>query len=88
MKNKLSKTQAQEKIQEFFKDVKNKTPKEIKKIKRVSMKYKIPLKEKRKSFCKKCLNAYQGNEKVRIKNKIKSVTCKKCGNISRWKMKN
>jgi RNase P subunit RPR2 len=88
MKNKLSKKQAQEKIQEFFKVMKNKTPKEIKKIKRIAMKHKIPLKEKRKLFCNKCLNAYSGKEKIRIKDKIKSITCENCKKISRWKVKN
>jgi len=41
------------------------------------------LKEKRKLFCKKCLKPYSGKEKVRIKNKVKTITCENCGYISR-----
>ena len=45
---KISKTQAKEIIENFFKNIKNKTPKEIKKIKKLAMRKNIPLKEKRK----------------------------------------
>jgi len=75
------------KIEEFFENIKNKMPKEIKKIKKQAMSQNIPLKEKRKLFCKKCLTPYSGKEKIRIKNKVKTITCKKCGNVSRWKVK-
>lgn len=85
MKKSISKTEAKEKIETFFKDIKNKNSNEIKKIKRVAMKFKIPLKEKKKMFCGSCLESYSGNEKVRIKNKIKSIECLNCGKISRWK---
>jgi RNase P subunit RPR2 len=84
---KFSKTESQEKVNEFFKNIESKTPKEIKKIKKVAMGQKISLKKFRKEFCKKCLVPYSGKEKVRINHGIKSITCEKCGNISRWKMK-
>ncbi len=87
MNFKISKKEAEQKINEFFKGVKNKSPNEIKKIKRLAANKKILLKEKRKLFCKKCLNPYSGNEKIRIKNNLKSVECLNCGNISRWKIK-
>lgn len=86
MKNKISKTEAKEKIEEFFKDIRNKNPKEIRKIKRLAMKFKIPLKEKRKLFCGSCFESYVGNEKVRIKNGLKTIECKNCGKVSRWKI--
>jgi len=82
---KISKTEAKKKIEGFFKDIKNKSSKEIKKIKKLAMSKKIPLKEKRKLFCKKCFSVYK-NPKIRIRNKIKSVKCKNCGYISRWKI--
>ncbi len=82
---KLSKTEAKEQIQKFLKDIKDKTPKEIKKIKKLSMKYNIPLKDLRKTFCKKCFSPYK-NSKTRIKNKIKSITCENCEYVSRWKI--
>ena len=47
---KVSKTKAKEKVTEFFKDIKNKSIKSVKKIKRLSMSHNIPLKEKRKLF--------------------------------------
>lgn len=86
MKNKISKSEAMQEIEKFFSSIANKSPKEIKKIKKLAMGYNIPLKEKRKLFCKYCLNPYSGKEKVRIKNKIKNVTCLNCGKISRWKI--
>ncbi len=86
MKIKLSKTEAQKQIQEFFSNIKNKTPREIKKIKKLAMSYNIKLGEKKKLFCKKCYEPYK-NSKIRIKKKIKSIVCKECGHVSRWKMK-
>lgn len=86
MKKDISKNKAKEKIGEFFYEIENKTPKEIKKIKRLAMNFKIPLKEKRKLFCSNCLNPFSGKEKVRIKKGIKSVDCNNCGKISRWKI--
>jgi RNase P subunit RPR2 len=85
MKKKISKIEAIKEIEEFFSEIKDKTPKEIKKIKRLAMRYKIPLKEKRKQFCKKCLSPYI-NPKVRIKKGIKTVECKNCSYISRYKI--
>lgn len=86
MKKNISKTEAREQIEEFFKDIKNKSLKEIRKIKKVAMNYKIPLEEKRKLFCKKCLTPYK-NSKTRIKNKIIIKTCENCWKVSRWKIK-
>ena len=85
MNKKISKTDAKEIIDEFLKDIKNKSSLEIKKIKKLAMSKNISLKEKRKLFCKKCLIPYK-NPKIRIKNKLKSITCKNCGYISRWKL--
>ena len=85
MKKTLSKTEAKKQVEEFFLDVKNKTSKQIKKIKRFAMAYNISLKEKRKLFCKKCLEPYK-NPKIRIKNRMKKVTCENCNYISRWKL--
>ena len=87
MKIKISKTETQNKIEEFFSNIKNKSSNEIKKIKRLSMNKKISLKEKRKLFCKKCLTPYLGNEKIRIKNNHKIIECKNCGFLNRIKIK-
>jgi RNase P subunit RPR2 len=84
---KVSKTEAKKQIEEFFSDIRNKSPKEIKKIKKLAMRYNLPLKEKRKLFCKKCLSPYFGKEKIRIKNKFKTIICKNCNYMSRWKLK-
>ncbi len=86
MNFKISKTETEKQVNEFFSNIKNKTPKEIKKIKKLAMNKKIPLKEKRKLFCKKCLTAFSGKEKIRIKKGIKSIVCEKCGIINRWKI--
>lgn len=87
MKLSISKTKVQAKIEEFFLGIKNKTPNEIKKIKRLAMNKKISLKEKRKFFCRHCLTLYSKKEKIRINKGMKSIECLKCGKINRWKIK-
>jgi RNase P subunit RPR2 len=87
MKTNLSKTETEKEIKEFFENVKNKNSKDVKKIKKLAANKKIPLKEKRKLFCKHCLNPYSGKEKIRIKNKIKDVECMNCEKINRWEVK-
>ena len=82
---KLSKTEARDHIHEFFQDIKNKSPEEIRKVKRLEMHHKIPLKEKRKQFCKKCFSTYK-KSKIRIRNKIKSITCENCGYVVRYRI--
>jgi len=85
MKSNLSKTEAKEKIKNFFENIEGKSPKDVKKIKCLAMSKNLSLKEKRKLFCKKCMKPYK-NPKIRVKNKIKSVECENCGTISRWKL--
>ena len=81
---KLSKTEAEKEIKEFFSEIKNKTPEETKKMKKLAMNHNIQLKELRKKFCKKC---YSLDLKVKsIKDKIKTVGCKNCGNLMRWRI--
>lgn len=83
---KIPKPEAQKQIQEFFSNIKNKTPKEVKKIKKFAMGHNIKLRDLRKKFCKKCLSPYK-NSRIRIKNKIKTITCENCDHINRWKVK-
>ena len=86
MSKKLSKTEAQKQIKEFFSDIKSKTPKQVKKMKRIAMKNNIQLKELRKKFCKKCLTSYN-NSKIKIKNKMRTISCSACYYISKYKIK-
>jgi RNase P subunit RPR2 len=83
MKIALSKTQAKERIDSFFKREKF-TAEEIKKIKRLAMNFKIRLKDHRKLFCRKCLSMLNGN--TRIHGKYKTVKCNVCGCINKFKM--
>ena len=87
MKSKISKTELIQRVKKFFSEIKDKSPKEIKKIKKSAMGQNISLKENKKLFCKYCLNPHSGKEKVRIKNKIKIIECLNCKKISRWKIK-
>lgn len=87
MNKKFSKKEAEKEIENFFNEIKDKSPKEIKKIKKLAMSYNIPLKEKRKLFCKKCFGAYSGKEKIRIKNRKKIIECGKCGEKGGWGIK-
>ncbi len=83
-KKRLSKKEAEEKIEKFFSDIKNKTPEEVRKIKRLAMHYNIKLGKFRKKFCKYCFSPKL--RVVSIKNGIKRVRCESCGRISRWKI--
>ncbi len=83
---KLSKIEAKKEIDEFFSNIKNKNPKEIKKIKRLAMKNNIQLGNLKKKFCKKCFTPYK-NPKIRIKNNIKKITCENCKYVTRWKLR-
>ena len=86
MKN-IPKKDAEKRIEDFFLDLKNKNSKQVKKIKSLAMNKKISLKNKRKLFCTFCLTPYSGKEKIRIKKEIKSLECKNCGEINRWRIK-
>jgi len=82
---KENKEEARKNIEDFFKDLKDKTPKEIKKIKTLAMSFNIKLGDKRKKFCPKC---YSTKLKFRkIKNGTKIVECENCSNLMRWKIK-
>ena len=85
---KIPKKEAEKQIEDFFLDIKNKTPEEIKKMKRLAMSYNIKLGEKKKLFCKKCFTPYSGKEEIRINKGIKSIKCGNCGYINRWRIKN
>jgi RNase P subunit RPR2 len=82
---KLSKKEAQKEIEEFFSDIKNKSPKEIKKIKSLAMTQNIKLGEKRKLFCKECMTPYKF-PKIRINNLYRVIECEKCGYVARYKI--
>ena len=82
---KLTKTEAKEKIEEFFKNLQDKSQKDIKKIKKLAMHHNLKLGQKKKKFCKKC---FSSKLKVKgVKNKIKRVECQECGNVGRWVVK-
>ena len=75
MRTSLNKTQAKEKIDSFFQKP-SFTPEEMRKIKRLAMKFKIPLKQYKKQFCKKCLSQLKGN--IRITKSHKTIICDNC----------
>ncbi len=74
MKRELNKTETKESIEKFFS--KPFTPQQLKKIKRIAMKFNIKLRDKRKLFCKKCFNPLAG--KLSITKTHKTVECKHC----------
>jgi RNase P subunit RPR2 len=83
MKADISKSEAKEKIDSFFKKEEF-SAEEVKKIKRLAMKFKIRLGEYRKKFCKKCLFRLKG--KTRISDENKSIVCENCGFVNKFKM--
>jgi len=86
MKKELSKKQAEKQVEEFFSDLKDKTSKEVKKIKTFAMSYNIKLGEKRKLFCKKCFSPYI-EPSIKIKKEMITLTCDSCEHKNRWKVK-
>ena len=86
---KENKNEILEKIKKFFdkNSIINKSPKEIKKIKKEAMTRNIHLSEDRKKFCKHCLSPYSGKEKIRLNKGVKVITCSKCNKENRWKLK-
>jgi RNase P subunit RPR2 len=87
MVKKISKKETEEKIKEFFSHIRHKTPEEVKKIKSLAMKRNIKLGDKRKLFCKNCLNPYV-NSSINIKDGFINIICEKCKFKNRWKAKN
>lgn len=86
MKSKLSKSEIEKKIREIFEN--NPNPKQIKKAKKLAMSKNIKLGLLKKKFCKKCYNLFDSkNSEIRIKKGFKTTKCKKCGIISRFKLK-
>ena len=86
MSKKISKVQAKESINQFFSNIKSKTPNDVKKIKKIAMSHNLKLKEKKKLFCKKCLTPYM-SPKIRIKNNVKTLVCGNCNYVGRLKIK-
>jgi RNase P subunit RPR2 len=59
----------------------------VKAARRIAMKFHLKIPELKNDFCRKC-NAYiKFNNKTRIKNKFRVVTCLECGSIRRIKLK-
>ena len=83
MKKELSKTEARKKIEDYFKQD-NLNNSQTRKIKRLSMKYKIRLGDYRRRFCKKCLLDLKDG-KIRIDKFYKIAECK-CGFKNRFKI--
>lgn len=83
MKSPLTKNEAQEKINLFFAKQKF-TPEEMKKTRRLAMKYKIKLGHYRKKFCKKCLSQLKG--KTRILKTHKTIICENCNFKNKFKL--
>jgi RNase P subunit RPR2 len=83
MKSDISKAAAKEKIESFFKK-EHFSSKEVRKIKRLAMKYKLKLSTHRKKFCKKCLSQLKG--KTRLTKTHKSIECKSCKFINKFKI--
>ncbi len=82
---KLTKSEAEKEIEEFFKNLQEKTPEEIKKVRILAAKHNIKLGQLKKRFCKKCYSFFKNSE-IRIRAGKKIVKCKNCGYVGRWKI--
>jgi RNase P subunit RPR2 len=85
----MNKKEIKKKIEEFFQDIYNKHPKEIKKIKKLGMSINHKLGDLRKGFCQSCYSPLIPGLtcKLRINKVIKTTTCYICNTKNRWKIK-
>ncbi len=83
MRKHLSKTEAENKIAEFFQHPQF-TQASAKKIKRLAMKHRINLKQYKKLFCKKCLSQLKGS--IRVSKTHKTIICNICKNKNKFKI--
>ena len=86
MIKKISKTQANEQIHNFFCEIRHKKSEDVKKIKNLAMSHNIKLGDRRKLFCKKCLMPYV-NSNINIKEGFLKIICENCNFENRWKVK-
>lgn len=84
MKTKLLGKEAQKRIDEFFKREKFSAG-ELRKIKRLAMKFNIKLGVYKRKFCKNCLSQLKG--KTRVDKNYKTVKCENCSYLNRFKIK-
>ncbi len=63
------------------------TPEMLKKLKGLAMSKNVKIGALRKRFCKKCYSLFPINSQIRIKKGIKTLNCKKCGYVTRYKVK-
>jgi RNase P subunit RPR2 len=79
----MSKSEAKELISEFFQREAF-SSEEVRKIKRIAMKFNIKIGNYRRLFCKKCLSKLGG--KLRVGKIHKTVECGICGHKNRHKL--
>ena len=80
--------QANREIQKIFSQKKI-ASRDIKKAKKIAAAKNIQLGNVKNKFCKKCLTYFNAeNSQIRIKKGMKTIICKKCGYVGRWKIKN
>lgn len=84
MKVNLSKTEARAKIDSFFHKT-TFTTEDLRKIKRIAMKYNIKLGEYRKYFCKKCNSKLKGKI-LNITKTHKTIQCSVCNYKNKFKL--
>jgi len=83
MKTAMSKTQVQQKINEFFQK-ESFSQDEMRKIKKLAMKYRIRLGKLKTKFCKNCFSQLKG--KIRISKKHKTIECEICKTKNKFKI--
>jgi RNase P subunit RPR2 len=85
MKTEISKQEIENKIRETFS--KEASPEDIKKIKKLAMSRNIKIGDLRKKFCKKCYSFFNSkNSEIRIKKGFKTIKCKNCNWLSKYKI--
>ncbi len=81
----LSRKEIEELIKENLTN--NPSPEMLKKLKQLAMSKNVKIGALRKRFCRKCYSLFPINSEIRIKKGIKNIRCKKCGYVTRYKIK-
>ena len=83
MKRVISRIEAEKRIEKFF-ERKRFSAEEVRKIKRLAMKYKIKIGNFRKFFCKKCFSKLKG--RISVTKNHKSVICQSCNFKNKYRI--
>jgi len=83
---KQNRDEIKKEIDEFFKGIKNRSPEQVRKIRKKAMSVNIKLGVLRKFFCQNCNHVYTSKDSIRINKGLKIILCSSCKERNRIKI--